>query len=77
MSQIYECKTLNIDEITTKYEYIYKDDIEKSRNFFERFRTNMQNKEVLQKKIFNLKIPMRLMLLVRYFLYLSIVNANG
>ena len=50
MSNIYECKPLNSDEITTKYEYIYKDDIKKIRKIYERFRTNMQNREVLQKQ---------------------------
>ena len=77
MSHIYECKTLNRDEITTKYENIFKDDIEKIRKIYERFRTNMKNREVLQKQSMKSENSHETYVIGPLFSVPSIVNGNG
>ena len=65
------------DEITTKYEYIFKDDIEKIRKIYERFRTNMKNREVLQKQSMKSENSHETYVIGPLFSVPSIVNGNG
>ena len=77
MSHIYECTNLNSDEITTKYEYIYKDDIEKIRRIYERFRTNMKKREDLQKQNMKSENSHETYAIGPLFSVPCIVNSNG
>ena len=46
MSHIYECKILNSDEVCTKYENIYSDNIENIQKVYKRFKINMNKREI-------------------------------
>ena len=50
MTHIYNCKTLNSDELQTKYEKIYSDNVEDIEKVYKRLKRNMQEREILQKQ---------------------------
>ena len=45
MAHIYECKYLNKEKITIKYENIFTDNVEKMKMILNRFKRNMEKRE--------------------------------
>ena len=48
MAHIYECRYLNKEKITMKYENIFKENVEEMKIVLKRFKQNMKKREEIQ-----------------------------
>ena len=77
MSHIYECEKLNSERITTKYENIYKDKIEKIRKVYERFEIYIQKRELIQNQMRKTEYSQETCVIGPSFSVPCIVSGNG